>query len=93
MTSALRLCRATDPSCEIPLRAQNEDVPIPSSPLSHTMYAEAMSVEDRIPESVRTVLSKRSHKWISQRESVPKSVVLDYASRKPIACWKEGELS
>jgi gamma-glutamyltranspeptidase/glutathione hydrolase len=34
----------------------------PSSPFPHTMYPGAMSVEDRIPEAVREVLSKRGHK-------------------------------
>ena len=34
----------------------------PSSPFPHTMYPGAMSVEDRIPESVREVLSKMGHK-------------------------------
>jgi gamma-glutamyltranspeptidase/glutathione hydrolase len=34
----------------------------PSSPFPHTMYPGAMSVEDRIPESVRAVLSKMGHK-------------------------------
>jgi gamma-glutamyltranspeptidase/glutathione hydrolase len=34
----------------------------PASPFPHTMYPGAMSVEDRIPEAVRKVLSGRGHK-------------------------------